>query len=672
HFLRFRMASFFRTFSSRFRKPRGNIDLERERSASAQRVPRIDPKKQVCCKVLLLDGTDLNVVVSKRSLAEEVYDQVMYSLDIEEREYFGLQFTDHYHVHHWLDPLKRLTKQIPIGPPFTLRLRVKFFTSEPKNLKEEITRYQFFLHLKQDVATGRLGCARKTAVDLAAFALQSELGDFNPEMHTPLFVSEFRFHPEQDETMEEEIVDRYSQCKGQSPAQAEMNYLQSAKWLEMYGVDMHVVEGKDGNHYSLGLTPQGMLVFDGSQKIGLFFWEKIQRLDFRSKKLTLVVEEEADQACGEVQLHTFVFSLVSAKACKHLWKCAVEQHSFFRLKVRSAPRQSRSQLFRLGSTFRYRGRTEYETVNKEGQRPRKSGSAFERRPSQRYGARESHLRKRDQRRADVRQQIVASLHAPPERRETALPEVAKTAAAERLERLISSSPPSVSSSSPPVPPPTLLPSHPPQSRMPVPTRLNIANPPIVNLPSEPRRIDSPSHVTTIPVGTMYSRIPTVSSPPSEKTIRMTVHTKPISPLHTDPSRLSQSRIPKYNTQSVLVSHLLSSLLLSEFSLPIGLVSLAGFSSVPLIFPSSLPLLGERVQSPQRMEIRPLPLLQLLLPSHQLLLLTLRSYSSLVFLLLQPRSPKWRKGRYLPVGFLKRMQGIAHSRLLHLDRRATRE
>ncbi|GMT18675.1 hypothetical protein PFISCL1PPCAC_9972, partial [Pristionchus fissidentatus] len=550
--------SFFRTFSSRFRKPRGNMDLERERSASAQRVPRIDTKKQVCCKVLLLDGTDLNVVVSKRALADEVYEQVLYTLDIEEREYFGLQFTDHYHVHHWLDPLKRVTKQVPIGPPYTFRLRVKFFTSEPSNLREELTRYQFFLHIKQDVAAGKLTCARKTAIDLAAFALQSELGDYNPAVHTPLFVSEFRFHPEQDESMEEEICERYSQCKGQTPAQAEMNYLQAAKWLEMYGVDMHIVEGKDGNHYSLGLTPQGMLVFDGQQKIGLFFWEKIQRLDFRSKKLTLVVEEEADQAMGEVQLHTFVFSLVSAKACKHLWKCAVEQHSFFRLKVRSVPRQSRSQLFRLGSTFRYRGRTEYETVNKEGQRPRRSASAFERRPSQRYGARQSHLNKRENRRAEVRQQIVASLHAPPTTLGQSRQEMtggggndsAKVAAAEsRLERLLSSSPPSSSSTT--VPPPTVVPQ---QSRMPVPTRFSMPmpTPPIANLPSEPRRLDSPSHVTTIPVGVQSaSRIPTITSPPPEKTIRIpVVQTKPVSPMYTE-SRLSQSRIPKYSNQSVL-------------------------------------------------------------------------------------------------------------------------
>ncbi|VDK86367.1 unnamed protein product [Litomosoides sigmodontis] len=373
----------------------------------------MDSRKQCQCKVLLLDGTDMNIVILKNATGRELYDQVFYALDLEERDYFGLQFMDHYHVQHWLDPIKRINKQVPIGPPYTFRFRVKFYSSEPNNLREELTRYQFFLQLKQDIQTGRLECPKDTAIELAALALQSELGDYNPTEHTPALISEFRFHPEQDEEMEIAILEKFVTCRGQSPATAEINYLNKAKWIELYGVDMHTVEGKDGNLYSLGLTPTGMLVFDGTQKIGLFLWEKIQKLDFKNRKITLVVEEDADQASRQVQLHTFVFNLSSHKACKHLWKCAIEHHTFFRLKYYK-PRIARaSQLFRLGSTFRYRGRTEYENVHKDGGRlSRRQSVAFERRPSQRYGPRQSLVNRRIQIRNDFKKQIGASSGSP--------------------------------------------------------------------------------------------------------------------------------------------------------------------------------------------------------------------------------------------------------------------
>ncbi|VDN59383.1 unnamed protein product [Dracunculus medinensis] len=364
----------------------------------------IDQKRQCHCKIILLDGTNMNIVANKNGLGSEVYDQVFYTLDIDEKDYFGLQFMDHYHVQHWLDPMKKLNKQLSIGPPYTFRFRVKFYSNEPNNLREELTRYQFFLQLKQDIQSGRLECPKDIAIELAALALQSEFGDYNPIEHTPSFVSEFRFHPEQDEQMEIAILEKFIACRGQSPATAELNYLNKARWIELYGVDMHTVEGKDGNLYKLGLTPTGTLVFDGSQKIGLFLWEKIQKLDFKNKKLTLIVEEDADQS-GQIQLHTFVFNLSSHKACKHLWKCAIEYHTFFRLRYQNSKNRKASHFFRLGSTFRYRGRTEYENVHKDGGRLSRRQSTFERRPSQRYGPRQSLINRRIQLRDEIKQQV---------------------------------------------------------------------------------------------------------------------------------------------------------------------------------------------------------------------------------------------------------------------------
>ncbi|KAK9758656.1 FERM N-terminal domain [Popillia japonica] len=331
---------------------------------------------RILCGLIAFETSRFNIslLFQDNNTGQSVLDVAFRHLNLLETAYFGLRFLDPEGQTHWLDPAKKLSRQLKGPDPYTLYFGVKFYAADPCKLLEEITRYQFFLQVKQDILQGRLPVTFDLAAELGAYIIQSELGDYDPRRHSPGYVSEFRFLSNQTLELESRIAELHKTLVGQLPSVAELNYLDKVKWLDMYGVDLHPVLGEDNVEYFLGLTPSGIIVLRNKNTVGNYYWPRISKIYFKGRYFMLRVTDKNNDE------NTYGFETPSKAACKHLWKCCVEHHAFFRL-VQVSP--TTPDIFALGSRFRYSGRTEKQAV-RDAQLKVRTPPPFSRTPSRRY------------------------------------------------------------------------------------------------------------------------------------------------------------------------------------------------------------------------------------------------------------------------------------------------
>ncbi|XP_014662794.1 PREDICTED: tyrosine-protein phosphatase non-receptor type 4-like [Priapulus caudatus] len=340
------------------------------------------PERMLRCVVCFLDDTQQTFELERKAKGHALLDQAFQHLDLIEKDYFGLQYAEASGPAglRWLDATKKIGKQVRTAEPYWFYFRVKFYVSDPSKLQEEYTRYFFFLQLKQDILRNVLVCPTSTAALLAGYAAQSELGDYNPDEHLSHYLSELRFIPGQTGEFEREVEEQHKQHKGQTPADAEFNYLEHAKRLDMYGVDLHQARDQSGVEIMLGVTAVGLVVFQNHVKINTFSWVKIIKISFKRKQFFIQLRREASEHSDSL----IGFNMLSCRTCKELWKACVEHHTFFRLHVPKAP--SRRHVFQIGSRFRYSGRTEHQTMQ-DCKKWGKVERTFERSPSKKYARR---------------------------------------------------------------------------------------------------------------------------------------------------------------------------------------------------------------------------------------------------------------------------------------------
>ncbi|KAI5616507.1 erythrocyte membrane protein band 4.1-like 3b, partial [Silurus asotus] len=305
------------------------------------------------CRITLLDGSDYTCTVEKKAKGQVLFDKVCDHLNLMEKDYFGLTYRDAEHQKNWMDPAKELKKQIRSGP-WNFGFNVKFYPPDPSQLCEDITRYYLCLQLRDDVVSGRLPCSFVTHSLLGSYIAQSELGDYDPEELGSDYISDLRFAPNQTKELEEKVMDLHRNYKGMTPAEAEMLFLENAKKLSMYGVDLHHAKDSEGVEIMLGVCGSGLLIYRDRLRINRFAWPKILKISYKRNNFYIKIRP------GEFEQFesTIGFKLPNHKSAKRLWKVCVEHHTFFRLVATEPPAK---KFLSLGSKFRYSGRTQTQT-----------------------------------------------------------------------------------------------------------------------------------------------------------------------------------------------------------------------------------------------------------------------------------------------------------------------
>ncbi|NP_001391747.1 band 4.1-like protein 2 isoform 14 [Mus musculus] len=310
--------------------------------------------KTVLAKVTLLDGTEYSCDLEKRAKGQVLFDRVCEHLNLLEKDYFGLLFQDHPEQKNWLDPAKEIKRQLK-NLPWLFTFNVKFYPPDPSQLTEDITRYFLCLQLRQDIASGRLPCSFVTHALLGSYTLQAEHGDYDPEEYDSIDLGDFQFAPAHTKELEEKVSELHKTHRGLSPAQADSQFLENAKRLSMYGVDLHHAKDSEGVDIKLGVCANGLLIYKDRLRINRFAWPKILKISYKRSNFYIKVRpaelEQFESTIG--------FKLPNHRAAKRLWKVCVEHHTFYRLVSPEQP--PKTKFLTLGSKFRYSGRTQAQT-----------------------------------------------------------------------------------------------------------------------------------------------------------------------------------------------------------------------------------------------------------------------------------------------------------------------
>ncbi|KAJ8290623.1 hypothetical protein GJAV_G00015410 [Gymnothorax javanicus] len=337
-------------------EPIGAELVQKEPKAAGESKPSKTSRRPrtMRCHVTLLDRTLYECELDKHAKGQELFNRVCDHLNLLERDYYGLATWETPSLKTWLDSTKEIRKQVS-GSTYSFTFNVKFYPPDPAQLSEDITRYYLCLQVREDIVNGRLPCSFATLALLGSYALQSELGEYDPQLHGNDYASQIQLLSGQSRDLEEKMMELHRTYRSMSPAQADMLFLENAKKLSMYGVDLHQAKDLEGVDIMLGVCSSGLMVYKDKLRINRFSWPKVLKISYKRSSFFIKIRPSEQEQYES----TIGFKLPNYRASKKLWKVCVEHHTFFRLS--SVEASTPRKFLALGSKFRYSGRTQAQS-----------------------------------------------------------------------------------------------------------------------------------------------------------------------------------------------------------------------------------------------------------------------------------------------------------------------
>lgn len=103
---------------------------------------------------------------------------------------------------------------------------------------------------------------------------------------------------------------------GMKPNQADMKYLETAKRLELYGVDLHPCRDMENVEIYIGVGFHGIVIYRDRMRIGRFAWPKVLRISYKKNNFFLKIRPDYVSVFLFGLVEALIFYATSINCCK--------------------------------------------------------------------------------------------------------------------------------------------------------------------------------------------------------------------------------------------------------------------------------------------------------------------------------------------------------------------